>query len=285
MTTDTPTRELLGQFDDRGYVILNGLFSPPMIERARAALNGLVDAHADQLVKAGAIADPLSEAPFESRLYRLFESRLDEAPRGWRSELHLAELFDFFFNPRLLDIVESILGPEIRLYPNYTVRPKLPDHPQTLVLWHQDGGYTEHWHKEEAGNVTDFRMVNVWSPFVPARAENGCMQFIAGSHKLGLMPHVQREFYLEIPPEQIEPHSGAIVDVELDPGDAVLFHNMLCHRGLPNRSKTIRWSMDWRYQDATQSTLRTEQGHLARSRRDPAGRVQSAPEWASLSFR
>ncbi|MBI4550847.1 MAG: hypothetical protein HY710_01120 [Candidatus Latescibacteria bacterium] len=59
---------------------------------------------------------------------------------------------------------------------------------------------------------------------------------------------------------------------------------MLFHQGLPNRSKTVRWSMDWRYQDATQPTLRKEHGHLARSRQRPEQEVKSADEWARLAF-
>lgn len=56
------------------------------------------------------------------------------------------------------------------------------------------------------------------------------------------------------------------------------------HRGLPNYSSKIRWSVDWRYQDATQPTLRKENGHIARSRREPTQAVQNADHWASLYF-
>src|SRR5690606_13231277 len=103
------------------------------------------------------------------------------------------------FNAHVLDHVETLIGGEIRLYPNYTARPKLPDWEGTLVLWHQDGGYTEQIPGQAAtGNVDRLRMVNVWSPLVPATAANGCMQFIPGTHKLGVVPHVKKEHYLEI---------------------------------------------------------------------------------------
>ena len=36
------------------------------------------------------------------------------------------------------------------------------------------------------------RMVNVWTPLVPAILENGYMQFIPGTHKLGVVPHAQK---------------------------------------------------------------------------------------------
>jgi ectoine hydroxylase-related dioxygenase (phytanoyl-CoA dioxygenase family) len=128
-------------------------------------------------------------------------------------------------------------------------------------------------------------MVNVWTPLVPARAANGCMQFVPGTHKLGAVPHESREYYLEIAHESLDPHVKSAVDVELDPGDVVLFQNLLFHRGQPNHSSEIRWSFDWRYQDAIQSTLRKEEGHIARSSSNPDIAVKNADEWASLTFR
>ena len=110
------------------------------------------------------------------------------------------------------------------------------------------------------------------------------MQFIPGTHKLGIVPHEQRLHYLEITREYLEPRLDQAVPIEVDPGDVVLFHNLLFHQGLPNHSGTIRGSLDWRYQDASQPTLRAERGHMARSRCDPASVVKSAEEWASRSF-
>ena len=282
MTSQAATSECLTRLDESGYVILKGMFDSQTVQAAREAVGVLVEREARKLVEAGAIDDLYRHEPFESRMVRLYEKNLDTAPSNWRPELHLPGLFDVFFCGPLLDHVEAVLGPEIRLYPNYTVRIKLPS--QSLVLWHQDAGYTEHWHKDGTGNVGELRMVNIWAPLVPARVENGCMQFVAGSHTLGLLPHVQREYYLEIPEEHIAPHAERIVDVELDPGDVVLFHNMLCHRNLPNLTNTVRWSLDWRYQDPAQPTLRAEQGYIARSRREPETAVRSASEWGRLSF-
>jgi len=266
-----------GQFVDQGYVILRGFLAPATVDAAQAAINELVDQHADRLIGAGKQRDRRQELAFPTRLLKLYEDNLDEAPVIFRPQLHLAGLFPLFFDPELLDVVETVLGGEIRLYPNYSVRPKYPDLAATEVLWHQDGGYTE-------GNVADLRMVNVWTPLVPARVENGCMQFIPGTHRLGPVAHERRQYYLEIAPAVLDAHRDRAINIELDPGDVVLFHNLLFHRGLPNHSPQIRWSADWRYQDATQPTLRKENGHLARSRRQPAAAVPSAAQWASLSF-
>jgi len=269
--------DLATRFNEQGYAILRNFLTPGELAAARGAINQLVDRYADKEIAAGKLTSRLSDAPFETRLLQMYASNLADAPVILRSELHLAGLFDLFFNPRLLDLVEQFLGGEIRLYPNYSVRPKYPDFAATEVLWHQDGGYTE-------GQVEMLRMVNVWTPFVPARVENGCMQFIPGTQQLGVVRHERKQYYLEIAADVLAPLEDKAVNIELDPGDIVIFHNLLFHRGLPNHSRQIRWSADWRYQDATQPTLRKENGHMARSRSHPQQAVQSPDQWASLSF-
>ena len=282
------TNDMADQFHGQGYIILHDFFDHAIVQHARDGVMPLVDRCAEQLVAEGRIPGPMADAPFETRLARLYAGCMDHAPHIFRRELHLPGMFNVFFHPALLNAVERILGSEIRLYPNYSVRPKLPDHAQTLVLWHQDGGYTQNVHLDgQHGEhaVEVLRMVNVWAPLVPAREVNGCMQFIPGSHKLGLAPHEGRQYYLEIPPDAMAPHLDKAVSIELDPGDVVLFHNMLFHQGLPNLTDSVRWSMDWRYQDATQPTLRQDQGHLARSRLRPEDVVHDEREWQKLTFR
>jgi ectoine hydroxylase-related dioxygenase (phytanoyl-CoA dioxygenase family) len=293
----TLAQEVKAHFAEDGYIILRRFVEPTVVQDARAALESLVESHAERLRAAGRISDGdmATDAPFETRLYEIYRNRLDEAPTLFRRQLHLPGLFGLFFHARLLDQVEYLLGTEIRLYPNYSARPKLPDHAPTEVLWHQDAGYTaqhpEQGQRSEAGaagaalRADGLRMVNVWMPLVPATRQNGCMQFIPGTHHLGVVPHVTGAHgYLEIAEEQLAPQRPHAVDIELNPGDLVLFSNLLFHQGQPNRSSSIRWSLDWRYQDARQDTLRPEQGHLARSRAHPERVVATAPQWGGLEF-
>ena len=269
------------EFEREGFTILRGFFAPPLVLGARQAMQTLVEREAQKLLAAGKITDPQEGEPLETRLAGLYRDFPLEAPALLRRELHLPGLYPLFFHPGLLDIAQIFLGGEIRLYPNYSARPKLPEHAPTRVLWHQDGGYTA----QGAGAETAaLRMINVWTPLVPATVENGCMQFLPGTHRLGLAPHRMREHYLEIEEAHIAPRRAQAVAIELEPGDVVLFHNLLYHQGLPNRSCIVRWSLDWRYQDAAQPTLRKEAGHLARSRSQPQMAVSRAEEWAERRF-
>ena len=277
----------LEKFNSDGYLILKNFYPNRIIEAARGAASELVDRVAIRLLESGKISKSYSDQPFESRLARICVVVPNDVPHIFRKELHLLGMYDVFFFSPLLDIAESLLGQELRLYPNYSIRPKLPDHAPTHVLWHQDGGYTYKLHLDGDYNTTivdSLKMINVWSPLVPAREENGCMQFIPGTHKIGMAQHEDREFYLEIAQDDLVPFLDKAVSIELDPGDIVLFHNMLYHQALPNHSDHVRWSMDWRYQDARQSTLRPTQGHLARSQINESQVVSSAVDWAQRVF-
>lgn len=271
------------QFAENGFVIMRQLIEPEVVQGVRDSLTELVDRLAAKLMAEGKIHDSYPHEPFEKRLYRIVEHHLEDAPKIYRPELHLKGFYHLFFHKKLLNMAQELLGDEIRLYPNYSVRPKLPDFEAVRVLWHQDGGYTD----TEGGNrgVDTLRMVNVWTPLVSATVENGCMQFVPGTHKLGVVPHIQKnEYYLEIADEHLQPHLPQAIDIELEPGDVVLFHNLLFHQGLPNHSDHIRWSLDWRYQDATQSTLRKENGHLAVSSAFPEQVVLSEEDWVNRIF-
>ena len=121
------------QLAEDGYVVLHDFFRADVIDAVRSDLSGWIDRRANQLLDDGAI-DHLHEAElFETRWLRLVESGAPQL-KMIREDLHMPALFGLFFCPQLLDIVEDVLGPEIRLYPNYTVRPKLPDDALTQVL-------------------------------------------------------------------------------------------------------------------------------------------------------
>ncbi|MDB6042320.1 MAG: Deoxyhypusine synthase [Gammaproteobacteria bacterium] len=56
------------------------------------------------------------------------------------------------------------------------------------------GGATP-WHQDEAYRVApdfDYRQVSIWVPLQDATLENGCMMYIPGSHRSGVLPHRSR---------------------------------------------------------------------------------------------
>ncbi len=66
----------------------------------------------------------------------------------------------------------------------------------------------------------------------------------------------------------------------MDAGDALLTMERLVHRSLPNRSDTVRWSIDTRYCQIGLPTGRPQvPGFVARSRQNPDSVARSIDDW------
>jgi hypothetical protein len=105
--------------------------------------------------------------------------------------------------------------------------------------WHQDYGY---WYQ----NAVLFPLLCSASIAVdPATRENGCLQVIEGSHRLGRIEHVLTGDQARADQKRVEQilKRLPLVYVEMDPGDVLFFHCNLLHRSDQNRSEKPRWSM------------------------------------------
>ena len=137
--TDSQRRD----YDQLGYVLLDRLLDDADLAVARAAMTQKVNMIADDLLRDGKITDPLVDAPFEKRLALLFKG-LTAADflkygRSWRDRI--PGYFLLMSNPKIIDAVESLIGPEIFSNPVYNVRPKVPGIAAGAVPWHQDKSY------------------------------------------------------------------------------------------------------------------------------------------------
>ena len=284
-------RSVYRQLEEDGYYVLKGMLPDDVVASARSVCERIVDGIARKLVAEGKAASAMEDEPFETRLARLFESHPEDAPRIFREELHTADMAKVFFCPALLDLVESALdSPEIRLdsdfaaYPKYSIRDE-DALASARTMWHAARMHYDPGHVSESQIDESMRgMINVWTPLVRTGRQNGCVRVIPGSHKLDVLSmlpkqgggyHASREKgYLEVDAELVRKHEAKAVDVELEPGDVLLFRQNMIHAGHPNTTDRIRWSMDWRYQNALLPTTSSDLGQnnkafLVRSAQNP----------------
>jgi phytanoyl-CoA hydroxylase len=106
--------------------------------------------------------------------------------------------------------------------------------------WHQDYGY---WYKN--GYLFPDQMISVMVAITEATKENGCLQVIKKSHKMGRVEHAfageqvgASLQYVDFALQTME-----LVYVELKPGDLLFFHSNILHRSEANLSDTARWSL------------------------------------------
>jgi len=162
-------------------------------------------------------------------------------PLHYKPKAHtfLTSPFALATHPRLLDVVEAILGPDLLLY-NATYIVKEP-HTASHVSWHQDLTYWGLSHDDQ---------VSVWLALSPATAESGCMRMIPGSHKAGVFEHELTEDASNVllsgqTVRGVE--EARAVMCTLAPGQASLHHGWTLHASMPNRSDDRRIGLNLQY--------------------------------------
>jgi ectoine hydroxylase-related dioxygenase (phytanoyl-CoA dioxygenase family) len=106
--------------------------------------------------------------------------------------------------------------------------------------WHQDYGY---WYKNQF--MFPDQLISVMVALTEANKENGCLQVIKGSHKLGRVNHgfAGEQVGADMQMVNNALKTMELVYVALQPGDALIFHSNLLHRSEANLSDQPRWSV------------------------------------------
>ena len=278
--------EQIAFYKHEGYLLVEDVIPVEDLQLLISELNETVDQNARKAQAKGELSELFEDEPFERRLARVVESIADPSDtsfsdtffEGLHGKLKTEGMFAVQTHPAILDIVESLIGPEILAHPQFNIRPKLPNQDTSVVPWHQDLGYLQ-------PDASETFMVNFWIPLVDATVENGCMEVIAGSHKAPLINHV-----LGLGPGR---NFKGIVDEALPDGEQVqcpvplggvlLIQHKTIHRSVPNHSDHIRWSMDIRYSDPRMPTGRDGvPGFIARSKAQPASVANTLADWLRL---
>lgn len=132
-------------------------------------------------------------------------------------------------HPRWLALARALVGEEAEAQ-----EPEWFDKPPGTVHFtppHQDNYYF---------NLKPPNVVTIWLALDPVDTENGCLRYVAGSHRRGIRPHGRSDvlgFSQGI--TDYSPNDEAReVQIHLQPGDAVCHHGETIHRADANRSKT-----------------------------------------------
>jgi len=140
--------------------------------------------------------------------------------------------YELVTHDALLNTVEQVLGEDILV--DGTLVFYKPAHDSSYVSWHQDSVYST-WHLTPS--------TSAWIALTPSNRENGCMRAIPGSHKEGVMDHMNRgdKLNLLVRGEQVATvDEAAAVDVVLTPGEMSLHQSTLVHGSNSNASDESR---------------------------------------------
>ncbi len=169
------------------------------------------------------------------------ESRIGS--QHYENKIHtvMSSPFELLSQPKLLDAVEELIGPDIMVYNStYIIKEA---HTPSHVSWHQDLTY---W------GLDSDEQVSAWIALSVADEVSGCMRMIPGSHRAGQKPHEIRK---EEDPDNVLYQSQTVQNVDessavscpLRPGQASLHHGWTLHASAPNQSDDRRIGLNVQY--------------------------------------
>ena len=183
----------------------------------------------------------LSSEEAASHRKRLEDAESQAGSMHYQSNVHtiLTSAAELTKHPRVLDVVETMIGPNILLH-NSTFIIKEP-HTPSHVSWHQDLTFWGLSHDDQ---------VSMWLAFSPASEESGCMRMIPGSHKTGVYKHeaTDDESNVLLQGQTIQGvDESRSVMAPLASGEASFHHGWTLHASMPNNSDDRRIGLNVQY--------------------------------------
>lgn len=155
-------------------------------------------------------------------------------------------------NPRILDVVEQLVGPDIVLFASHLICKRTGD--GQAVPWHQDATF---WPLEP------MEVVTLWLAVDESTVENGCMRVVPGTHKQGPIDHQRvadlTANVLDQEVAGVDEQIRRAVDIELRPGECSFHEPYLLHGSNPNNSSKRRCGYTMRFMPATTRLAREQE--------------------------
>ena len=191
------------QFDDQGFVKLEGVFTPAEVSAVIAAIDPL---------------EAKSEAYLRSQGGRISISEADVITFTTHIVTKSDVLRRFSAHPKIKNICHDLIGGDVRLYWDQSVYKKTGKAQE--FPWHQDNGYTF---------IEPQQYLTLWIPLVDVDEQNGCPWIAPGVHKRGTLEHWLTGIGLKC----MEDVPDAVC-VPGKAGDVIAFSSLAPHRTGPN---------------------------------------------------
>ena len=210
------SNEQVEQFWEDGFIILKNLLSPDEVTSLLAHAEWVASGVASHIPKGQLQVEPNVAAG---------EAQAENHADSLRKMSHLA-FYDKGFesharNSKILDIIESLLGPDIKLYQDQLFMK--PPRIGSRQRYHQDmplGFY-----------IDPPDMVTCWAALTDSTIENGCVWMLPGTHRFGI---IEQSKWAEYEQMSVEGTLAEECPLELKAGDCSFHHGLILHSSRPN---------------------------------------------------
>ena len=242
---------LAGDFAVDGYVALDGAIAEADLAGAEEAIG----AWAARQIEAWT-GRPPQTSDYKSEFLAAWRAAGGgEFRRSPARNLVHPGFYAFLRSPALLALVAELLDTdEISVHGIFNARPMMPGgHP---TPWHQDAQYWRAHGAEVAELALTRRILSIWLPLQNLDPDLGGIEMVPlTTTKSKLYADHFREpgsEHITLPPGDMGGMHGNLP--MLKRGGLVAFTQLNVHRGTPNRSQRIRWSVDFRFEASDGAT-------------------------------
>lgn len=204
------------QFWADGFLIVNDVFTPDEVEEFRMAC------------QSPAVANPTRAAGQDEQTVHLLEI----------TAKHPAFL-ELFKNHKIVHRIAALIGPDIQLQ-HSKLAAQAASKGKGGFNWHQDFAFFPH---------TNTDLVAVMVMLDDATPENGCMSMVRGSHKMGLLNHMQDGCFAGSCQEAHvwQEHPEKVTPITPRAGGISIHHCLTLHGSGPNLSGQPRRGIVFQY--------------------------------------
>lgn len=209
------------QYESAGYLVCSDLLSAEHLTALRSRM---------EAVAAGRTEFPAGDIEYEpdSRAIRKI-NRCAENDPVFRSHAE---------NPAILDIVESLIGPDIKLF-------------ASQCFMKPPGGVEKPWHQDSAYFcIEPMSLVTCWTALDDVTEDNGGMWVLPGSHRGGLVRHARWQLGDREDKQVDLTDDSRQQAITMPAGGCSFHHSLLLHRSGPNRTDRPRRGLAVHYMTA-----------------------------------
>jgi phytanoyl-CoA hydroxylase len=222
------TADEIESWHANGYHVIEDVFAENELERLRTAAQEF-----DRL------AEGLTESTDRIKLQAFGETSAARLVQQVAEPHELGgEWAALSRDPRILDPVESLLGPNILLY--YSMMMMKPARQGFTAPWHQDFAFFVH-------DRADLLACQVYLD--DSTVENGCVRVVPGSHKLGLLNHFSEGRFTEVVQGDTSSFDSEEVLLPVRAGSIAFWHALTLHSSHANRSERARRTVVFEYKN------------------------------------
>lgn len=227
------TQQQIEQFQQDGYLVFRQMAAPAVCEQMLSVAGQHLRAAIAPLEYEADVGYPEApdslDAPGGRTVRRLRNAyQRDAVFRTWAED------------PGLLTKLTQLLDEPVCL---------TPAHHNCVMTKHPNFGTATSWHRDiRYWSFTRPDLISVWLALGPELPGNGGLQFIPGSHRIGIEPQQLDELdFLRPDLAQNQALFAQGIALELQQGDVVFFHSGLFHAAGRNGGDTVKTSVVFAY--------------------------------------